>query len=62
MSKNIRIALLAFLGLVVVAIMVYPYFNKEREGDFAVTENPGQVLAEAKGNGKPVVLEFYANW
>ncbi|ADG83413.1 thiol:disulfide interchange protein DsbD [Thermincola potens] len=62
MSKTGRIIILAVLVIVIIGIMAAPSFMSKGEEKFTVTPNPADAFAKAKGQGKPVFLEFYASW
>lgn len=67
MGKKGKYVILAVVLLAVAAILLVPRLGGEKEEkkggtEFAVTANPRQSLAKAKEEGRPVLLEFYAQW
>lgn len=61
MSSRNKIILIVLLSITIIGIIVLPETGLI-EHKFKTTDNPLTAYNQAKNEGKPIFLEFYASW
>ncbi len=71
MSRKYKITVLTLVGMAVLAIFLLSNLGlfvsgeeqaEAGDGQFKPTADPYSAYTEALGEGKPIVIEFYARW